>query len=327
MKFFIKILILIVAVVIINQSNAQEVRAWSSIDTNAITIGDQIKYELGITVPVSTEVAWPTFVDTLSTNIEILNRSSIDTAISGKEISLRQQLLITSFDSGYFEIPPVDFAFKVGNDTATLYTSTNLLFLQVYVPEVDTSQAFKSIVGPIEEPYTLRELLPWIFGGGAFLIIVGFLIFYFVRRSKRQPVFKRKSKPIIPAHILAISKLEELRLNKVWQSGQLKKYYSELSDIIREYMVNRYSFDAMEMTSYEIINELQEHGINQDAMGKLESVMNLSDMVKFAKAIPTALENDLALTHCVDFVNETKKVPETVNDGNTDKNNNNIAGK
>ena len=76
------------------------------------------------------------------------------------------------------------------------------------------------------------------------------------------------------------------------------------------------------MTSDEIITKLHEFEINKDAMSKLEGVMHLSDMVKFAKAVPTALENDLGLTHCVDFVNETKQIAEPIQNENADNTNN-----
>ncbi len=310
MKVFNKISIFIIAFLIISKIQAQEATAWASLDSNAITIGDQIKYELGITIPDNMTVSWPQFSDTITKNIEILKRSNIDTSFSQSNITLHQQFLITSFDSGYFEIPPVNF--KYGNTTDTLTASTGTLFLQVYVPEVDTTKAFKAISGPIKEPYTFKELLPWILVGTAAILLIALLIYYLVKRKKKQPIFKRRSKPKLPAHILAINKLEELRLTKLWQSGHLKKYYSELTDILREYLVNRYQFDAQEMTSYEITNKLNEFGINKDAMGKINGVMYLSDMVKFAKAIPTALENDLGLTHCVDFVNETKLVEQPV---------------
>jgi hypothetical protein len=312
MNFFKKILIIIISIFSAAQIMAQDITAWSSLDSNAITIGDQINFKFGLTVPNNTTVAWPLLVDTLTANIEIINRSNIDTVFSGSSISLSQQFVVTSFDSGYFEIPSTNFKYRYSNDSAIFSASTGLIFLQVYAPEVDTSQAFKPLSGPIAEPYTFKELLPLILGATAILIVLGLLIFYLIKRKKKQPIFKSKPKPIIPAHIMAINKLEELRLTKVWQSGRLKKYYSELTDIIREYMVNRYNFDAPEMTSYEIITKLREFEINNEAMNKLEGVMNLSDMVKFAKAVPTALENDLGLTHCVDFVNETKKVADTV---------------
>ncbi len=321
MSFFKNILVFIISIVATSQIMGQDATAWSSLDSNAITIGDQIKYKLGITVPNNTIVAWPFLADTLTADIEIINRSSIDTVFSGSNFSLSQQFVITSFDSGYFEIPSTNFKYRYNNDSTIFSTSTGLLFLQVYVPEVDTSEAFKPLSGPIAEPYTFKELLPWILGATAVLIVLGLLIFYLIKRKKKQPIFKSKPKPIIPAHILAINKLEELRLTKVWQSGRLKKYYSELTDIIREYMVNRYNFDAPEMTTYEIITKLREFEINNEAMNKLGSVMNLSDMVKFAKAVPTALENDLGLTHCVDFVNETKKVADLAQIKDTDNTN------
>ncbi len=301
---------LFLSIMLVSGLQAQQTGAWASLDSNAIMIGDHVTYELGITVPNDMIVSWPLLVDTITSNIEIIKWNNIDTTYLDDDISLRQQFIITSFDSGYFEIPPTDFKFRHINDSNYFTTSTGTLYLQVYVPEVDTTQAFKAIVEPIKEPYTFREILPWIIGVTAAILLIILIIYFIVKRKKNQPIFKRKPKPTLPAHVLAINKLEELRLAKIWQSGHLKKYYSELTDIVREYMVNRYNFEAPEMTSYEIITKLHEFEINEDAMGKMEGMLNLSDMVKFAKAVPTALENDLGLTHCVDFVNETKKVAE-----------------
>ena len=67
------------------------------------------------------------------------------------------------------------------------------------------------------------------------------------------------------------------------------------------------------MTSHEILNYLENKKINKNAMTKLSGVLYMADMVKFAKANPTALENDLGISHCVDFVNETKEVIITGN--------------
>ncbi len=310
MKRTLAILLLITSSFVVGNIYAQDTGAWSSLDSNAIMIGDQLNYQMGIKVPVSSRVLWPQLGDTLTRNIEILGRSNIDTLITENDITLVQQFRITSFDSGYFEIPPMEFKFAFENDTNFYTTSTGILFLQVYVPEVDTSAAFKPVVGPIEEPYTLAEILPWIIVAIAAALIVGLIIFFIIKKRKKQPVFKRKAKPKLAEHIIAINQLEELRLAKIWQNGKLKKYYTDLVDITREYMVNRYHFDALEMTSHEIIAELNNHNINKEAREKLENVLLLSDMVKFAKAIPTPLENDLGLSHCVDFVNETKLVVE-----------------
>lgn len=322
MKCRVLILFLFFSTILGEGLNAQETKAWSSLDSNAIMIGDQVHFALGITVPENMVVTWPLLVDTITSNIEIIKQSSIDTTYSENDISLKQQFTITSFDSGYFEIPQINFNFRHKDDSTYFTTSTGILFLQVFVPEVDTAQAFKPIANPLQEPYTLSEILPWVLGGLAIIAIIVLTILYIAKRKKKQPIFKRKPKPALPAHVVAIKKLEELRLSKKWQAGHLKKYYSELTDIIREYMTNRYNFDAPEMTSYEILKKLHEFNINKEAMSKMEATLNLADMVKFAKANPTPLENDLGLTHCVDFVNETKKVaeptlPENNNETNT----------
>jgi hypothetical protein len=182
----------------------------------------------------------------------------------------------------------------------------------VNVPVVDTAQAIKPIAGPISEPYTFKELLPWILLGIGVIALVVLLIFYLKRRKKKQPLFERKARPAQPPHIVAINKLEELRLEKVWQRGKLKQYHSQITDIMREYMDNRFHFDAPEMTSDEILSTLKKFKVNDEAYGKLSGVLFLSDMVKFAKSQPTALENDLSISHCVDFVNETKEEKPTI---------------
>ncbi len=321
MKRLVSHITILIAVFVAQNISAQQSGAWSSLDSNAIMIGDQVVFKLGITVPDNSVVEWPLIVDTLTSNIEVLARSNIDTTVTNSKISFQQQLIITSFDSGYFEIPAMDFKFGFQGDTSFNVLSTGVLFLQVYVPEVDTTQAFKPIIGPIKEPYTFIEVLPWIVVITAGVILITLLLIYLRKRKNKQPVFAKKSKPALPSHVIAINKLEELRLAKLWQSGKLKKYYTELTNIIREYIVNRYDYDALEKTSFEIITELNNYDINDEAMEKLENVLELSDMVKFAKAVPTALENDLGLTHCIDFVNETKKVEvQSVESINVDDN-------
>lgn len=293
--------------------NAQQTDAWSSLDSNAIMIGDQVEYKIGITIPQKAIVKWPLILDTITSNIEVIDRNAIDTILENHVMSLSQTILVTSFDSGYFEIPIVNFGIVFENDTTIYSTSTGALFLQVYVPEVDTAQAFKPIISPFSEPYTLKEILPWVIGFLAVIIVVSLLVYYISKRRKNKPIFSSKVTPKLPPHVIALNELEELRLEKIWQSGKIKKYYTVLTNITREYLTNRYQLDALEMTSHEILNYLENKKINKNAMTKLSGVLYMADMVKFAKANPTALENDLGISHCVDFVNETKEVIITGN--------------
>lgn len=53
-----------------------------------------------------------------------------------------------------------------------------------------------------------------------------------------------------------MKKIEEIRANKAWQRENPKLYYTELTDVIRTYIQERFGFNAMEMTSSEIIEHL-----------------------------------------------------------------------
>lgn len=294
---------------------SQNAEAYARLDSAAIMIGDQINMELGIKVPDNFVVDWPHYSDTITSHIEIIKRQKIDTLKQDGNLILSKLFTITSFDSGYFEIPPVHFIFHPKGDTATRYTAnTNTLFLMVNTPAVDTSKTFKPIIGPAKEPVTLAEILPWVALGLAVAVIVAFLIWYILKRKKNQPLFAHKPKRVLPPHILAINNLEELRLAKIWQQGKVKEYYTRLTDVMREYFEGRFGFYAMEMTSDEIVDSLKDKNINDEVMNKLKDVLLVSDLVKFAKAQPTPLENDLSLNHCIDFVNETK--PSTVTPDN-----------
>ena len=303
-KYIIVVLILISADVW-----SQKVVTWAKLDTTAMTIGDQIKLDLGIKVPENYVVEWPKIDDTLNSHFEIVNKSKIDTTVESGKMSMNRQLTVTSFDSGYFELPEFTFKFKPQNDTTVNEAKTESMFIQVNVPEVDTTKPFIAIKEPIAEPYTFAEIWPWVAGGLALAIAIAFLVYYLIQRKKNKPLFTHKPKPLPPPDVEALDKLENLRLAKLWQNGKVKEYYSQMTDIMRRYMERRFEFDAPEMTSDEIIDELKNLKINSEALEKLKGAFSLADLVKFAKAQPTPLENDLSLNHCIDFVNETKPKP------------------
>lgn len=312
------ILFLILMLVTVNTKiSAQNVEAYAKMDSTNIMIGDQIGLELGITIPESFAVSFPFFTDTITTQIEIIEKQPIDTTPVDDGLHLKQLYTITSFDSGYFELPDFEFLFHHEEDTVLYRTQTNKLFLMVNTPVVDTSQAFKVIKGPVGEPYTFAEILPWALLGLGLIGLVVFLMWYIRKRRSNQTVFVRRQKPQLPPHVLAIQKLEELRLAKIWQQGKLKTYYTELTDIIREYFDGRFDIDAMEMTSYEIIKTLNGKEINSEAIDKIKNVLELADLVKFAKSQTTPLENDLCLNHCLDVVNETKPVQKADTENST----------
>jgi hypothetical protein len=290
--------------------NMVPLKAKAALDTTAIMIGDQIGLNLSVEAPDGSQVQWPPLPDTLVPHVEIIQRGKTDTVHQNNALIMRRHLIITSFDSGYFNITPLHFAVKLPGKNTPDTVSTQDLFLQVYTPQVDTSKAFKPIVGPEAEPYTLGEILRWILLG---LLVIGgivFLIWYLHRRKKNQPLFVRKRKPKLPPDVEAIQRLEEIRLSRLWQAGKLKAYHSAITDIMRDYFARRFGIDAREMTTGEIIRELEkEPVVNKEVLSKVKSAFELADLVKFAKLKPSPLENDTSLNYCIDFVNETRETP------------------
>ncbi len=288
----------------------QSLSATASLDTNAIMIGDQIGLNLALEVPAGSQVTWPVLNDTLVPHVEIIKRGKTGRIVEHNTLNLKRRLVITSFDSGYFNITPLKFQVQLPGSHKTINVATQDLFLQVYAPQVDTTKAFKAIKGPVAEPYTLGEILPWILLGLLLLAGIIFLVWYLRKRKKNQPLFARKPKPKLPPDQEAIQRLEEIRLSRLWQSGKLKAYHTAITDIMRNYFARRFLFDAREMTTGEIMRNLEKEAVNEEALAKARSAFELADLVKFAKLKPSPLENDTSLNYCLDFVNETKVVPQ-----------------
>lgn len=294
--------------------SAQKPEASASLDSNHILIGDQVKYTFRFTFPSKATPVLPIILDTLTKNIEVISRSKIDTALSSdkKLTTFSQTLQIASFDSGSFAIPPMIFSYKMPGDTTNYSVGTMPVMLYVNTLAVDTTKEFKDIKLPLGEPITWREILPWALSGlGALLLI--FIIIYVIRKiRKKEPIINLSTKPKIPPHEKALKELENLRITKLWQSGKIKEFQTQLTDVIRIYIEEQFDIDAMEMITYDLINSLKDIDISTEEIKRLEKILTLADMVKFAKFNPLADEHDNNLKNSVIFVENTvpKKIAE-----------------
>ena len=289
---------------------AQQAKVSVRTDTNAILIGEQVLLDLRYELPMGKTPLFPAFNDTLTRDIEIVKRSAIDTVLDNESQVqiLQQQLSITSFDTGYFIIPPIAFGMMVAGDTSFSTIVSNPLLLNVFTVEVDTTKDIKPIVRPMAQPYTISEFLPVIIIGLIVLILIIVAIYLYRRFKKKKPLFTKKEKPALPPYQEAIQNLEVLKLKKLWQNGQVKEYQSELTDIIRYYIERRFEINAVEMVSFEIMEALKKTDVNSDVFAKINATFDLADLVKFAKSNASAIENDTSYNNCMDFVNETKRV-------------------
>ena len=280
-----------------------------------MVVGEQIKVNISVVASQEDKVEWPLLKDTLRREIEIVEQSNIDTlfkdtlSIQNAQI-LKQSIYITSFDSGVWAVAPL--VFKINS----IPIESEAFLIDVSTVDIDTTQAIKDIKAPIELPMTLMEWVQkykwYIVAGGIVLLIIAFFIYLLTRKKEELPFVKPR--PQIAPHALAIQKLDTLNELKLWQNGDFKKFHTELSDIIREYLDNHFSITTLESTTDEIELQLQGLLISEAVKKSTIESLRISDLAKFAKAQPLGDENDFCLQTAYQLINDTQALSSTTNE-------------
>ncbi len=296
----------------------QDIRVNSMIDTTRMLIGDQVNVMLEVEQPVKTLLQFPVFQDTLVDKIEVLSVSAIDTiSTTNNRLLLTQRLLVTSFDTGFYVIPSFYFIDRDTRDSIR----TEALPLEVLTLEIDTTKGITDIKLPFDVPLTFMEILPYLVVGILLLGLI-ILIIYLRKKRKTKPEVKPVSiKPQEPAHLWALRNLDDLAKQKLWQKGKIKLYYSRLTEIIWLYLEYRFEIQAREQTTAEIIDACgSATELKIDLIENLRNILELADLVKFAKWQPVPEENEGVMEQTYDFVLKTKqtinlRVDDTKEDG------------
>ncbi|MCQ2068579.1 MAG: hypothetical protein MJY68_05705 [Bacteroidaceae bacterium] len=299
-RFLIIILIILVPVM----ASAQNVIVEAQVDSMMLWIGQQTGLHVSVTCDAGQEVIFPAYQDTIVRGLEIIPPVKTDTQFvnNGHRMTITRNYTVTCFDSALIYIPFIPVQVD-GTD----YQSNQLAlaFLSYDIPEENAKQIF----GPKENmktPLRLYEAKGLIFYWLLAAIAIVAAVYLLLRYRDDKPIIRRiKIEPKIPAHVRAISEIEELRQSGGAHSEDAKAYYTQLTDILREYINDRFGFNATEMTSYEILERLEE-ARDKESLSELRDLLNTSDMVKFAKFKPMLNENDRNLVSALEFVNDTK---------------------
>ena len=307
MKRFFAILLYIY--VSLSGVNAQEVKVTAAFDSSRIYVGDQTNFTVTIDKPVSYLLSIPLFRDSLRKNIEILKGPLVDTSfLKDGRMRIRQEYLVTSFDSGYYQVPPVYAEMKGENGIKRFYSDySQLEVMRLKITPPDTASKIFDIIKPYKAPLTAGEVLPWVL---MFLLLCAAL-WYLIRIIKN--IRRKKTGEVAvaspdPAHVIAFRQLNQLKEDKLWEKGELKGYYTRLTEIVRLYLENRFNVYSMELTTVETLAELKKAGFKEDeSYRKLRTVLTGADLVKFAKFKPAPSENELQFNYAWDFVEATKQ--------------------
>ena len=288
---------------------SQKVSVSGNIDKNVINIGEQSKLKLSVSVPSNARIQWPELGDTIIREIEIVDKGKVDTTVSGGMNNYVQTLTVTSFDSGYYSIPPFVFHVTFANGKDTVVTTNGIMY-EVHTVTIDTTGDIKDIRPVAQVPVTFREIIPYILLSVLLVaIVIGiyFLVIYYKKKKKSQGGLFRP-KVVIPPHRKALDDLYALEKQKLWQCGEVKEYYFNITSILREYIANQFGIDAIEMVTDDIFKELNRIGKCQSQDIKIANdIFVLSDFVKFAKHLPEPEENGKVLEDAYAFVNNSYK--------------------
>ena len=287
--------------------SAQEILVKSWVDSSRIFIGDQVFYNIEILQPSGVMLHVPVRQDTLIDRIEILSTSIADTSVlSDSQIKIIYRQLITSFDTGRYEIPPFYVEIRNEYGIQRFFSDYSLLeVLRVDIAPSDTTDVIFDIIGPRKAPLTAGELLPWILLAILVVLVAYRTYKYFINREKKIGD-DRSLMPSEPIHIIALRELDKLEKLKLWQKGEIKEHYSVLTETVRRYLDMRYLISSMETTSSETMEALKEIGFDKQEMRELlEKLFLNADLSKFAKYVPDNEYNSMSIDLARHFVKET----------------------
>lgn len=288
--------------------HAQNVVLNAEIDTFQMLIGEQTTIRLELSVDAGNRVKMPEFKTGSVNGLEVLDtKADVRSINEGKREVYTNEYLITTFDSTLYSIPPFEV---LVNDSAF---RSNPLALAVYSMPIDTAN-LQNICGPkaIQDvELTWEEYRDSVYLGVILAILGAVLAWVVTRLVKNKPIIRIiKIKPKLPSHITALNRIEEIKGDKSLRlEGNTKEYYTQLTDTLREYMRDRYGFNATEMTTSEIVGHLLKIQ-DKESIKDLKEILQVADLVKFAKLHPSINENDRNMANAIEFVNETKNIEE-----------------
>ena len=273
-----------------------------AIDTTNIRIGEQFLFK--IVIKDTANVIFPEKLENLN-KLEVVKDIKIDTFKN----SLIKKYLMTGFDSGAFYIPTQQIFIK-----NRAYLSDSVL-INVATVSVDTTKQKMFPIKSIQtEPLVYDDFKPYLIWVFLALLLIGLLIYYFKTRKKPE-IKKIDTVNTLPPFEEALEKLQELDNKLLWQNNEIKKYYSELTEIIRVFIEKELEIPALEITTFELVSLLSDYNtqkninITKETVRKLDALLQEADLVKFAKSTPLSheIEEDRRVAEKV--LNDLKPIP------------------
>ncbi|MCU0332004.1 MAG: hypothetical protein MUE64_03070 [Ignavibacteriaceae bacterium] len=282
--------------------SAQSVSVLASVDSSDYLVGDYINYTLEIRAEKNIQIVTPFIRDSLK-KVEIIKELPPQSVENDGIKSSNFVYIISFYDSASVTIPPIAIRYKVqGSDEEKIALSNPVTF-SVHTVQVEQQAEIKDVKEPLTIP------LDW-----KFILLISFIVllilaavYYFYRRYKKKKAEQPVKKKIIriPAHVRALTALDNLENEKLWQKGLVKEYHSNITGIIRGYFEERFNLAALELTTSEQMQQLKKVPSAENILSITNEFLNNADLVKFAKFIPLPSVNEAMMKQAKEIVNNT----------------------
>jgi hypothetical protein len=292
-----------------------DVRAFAAMDSNVMLIGDRVTLHVGVDHNEKDEIVRITPDMPLDSNFEIVGAGKW----SRGRIGSYRDIVFTAWDTGLFRIPSVEFVVRHSGGYQDTVRSKPLLLTVENPKGVENMAAPAPLKEIMREDMTFEDIMPWLLGVLA-VIGVSLGLWFMYKKYKEKPILPVVQKVIHPPHIIAERLLKELKTKQLWEKGQIKEYYSELSHILRGYLEDAYKIPALESTTDELMTILNSdkmttfQSLNKSdfLLEKIQDLLQTADLAKFAKVIPPDTVHDKFWSDAFEIVDKTKPKPVEV---------------
>lgn len=282
--------------------SAQSISVLASVDSSDYLVGDYINYTLEIRAGKNIEITTPIIRDSLK-KVEVIKELP---QVSKEEKNIKSStfgFIISYYDSGSVTISPIAVRYKESGIAEEKIALSNPVTFTVHTLQVEQQADIKDVKDPLTIP------LDW-----KFILLVALIVllilaasFYLYRRYKKKKAEQPVKKKIIriPAHVRALSALDKLESEQLWQKGKVKEYHSTITGIIRGYFEERFNLPALELTTSEQMQQLKRVPSAENILNTTNEFLNNADLVKFAKFIPLPSVNEAMMNQAKEIVNST----------------------
>lgn len=282
------------------------VKATVRVEPAAPLLGDPVTLTLTVEAEAGVTVEMPGFGEALG-RFSIVGFTPRDERTADGGTRASQSYVLDPPMSGRQRIPPLRIEYLDGrpgqdaSEVRELLTEELAIDVQSVVTDSELTSELRERRGPLSaelRPRPLTDYLLWVGAGTAIAIVALALVLW---RRGRAPI------ELVDPYGVADRRLRELEATGLPDADHADAWYVELSAIVRQYIENRYSIRAPELTTEEFLRAAREGSVlAPEHRDSLSAFLALCDRVKFAGLRPTPAESEEALRTARTFLDDTR---------------------